>query len=234
MVRWEIDIRLLQKIVTDKRNIGRIIFFGDRIVNIIVAEYIQISVFKTWSAVVTTLIHGSDGFRIVDICQIISLDTGTAAAVQRLAVRINLRVLHVAKDKKLLVTQVKFGCLKILIQRNTGNNLHLIRPDIYNGNFLWVCFQCIKIISIRFYNVCFTDTLCADVGIGKWSIHSTCRGCCRIRRGAGAIGTCTIVGCFSWIHDNSAVGWTGNRWRIQLILIRLQVCVDFIIIGCRF
>ena len=87
-------------------------------------------------AVVTTLIHGSDGFRIVDICQIISLDTGTAAAVQRLAVRINLRVLHVAKDKKLLVTQVKFGCLKILIQRNAGNSLHLIRPDIYNGNFL--------------------------------------------------------------------------------------------------
>ena len=47
MVRWEIDIRLLQKIVTDKRNIGRIIFFGDRIVNIIVTEYIQVSVFKT-------------------------------------------------------------------------------------------------------------------------------------------------------------------------------------------
>ena len=47
MVRREIDIRLLQKIVTNKRNIGRIIFFGDRIVNIIVAEYIQISVFKT-------------------------------------------------------------------------------------------------------------------------------------------------------------------------------------------
>ena len=87
-------------------------------------------------SVVTTLIHGSDGFWIIDICQIISLDTGTAAAVQGFTVRINLRVLHVAKDKKLLVTQVKFGCLKILIQRNTGNNLHLIRPDIYNGNFL--------------------------------------------------------------------------------------------------
>ena len=47
MVRREIDIRLLQKIVINKRNIGRIIFFGDRIVNIIVTEYIQVSVFKT-------------------------------------------------------------------------------------------------------------------------------------------------------------------------------------------
>lgn len=83
-----------------------------------------------------TLVHGSMDFGFVDICQIISLDTGTAAAVQGFTVRINLRVLHVAKDKKLLVTQVKFGCLKILIQRNNGNNLHLIRPDIYNGNFL--------------------------------------------------------------------------------------------------